>query len=320
MASTSAALLLRAPTGLSVSSPVSSLPSRKNASVGAPCLAFSAGSLLGSKIGLKQTATVPVRKSDGWAAGIKVQASATAQTTNELQRYSLKEDLVLAIKDAGGLKGLTEPKADASARIDVNEKILAVERLNPTPRPTTSPLFEGKWEFLFAGAQSPGLVAAKILLKRFPSELASLTSLLLFVDGENAKATGTLKLLNSVESNFTLTTKLAVEGPLKLKEEYVEGIFTTPTVPEGTVPVQIKGLVDQIAAAVERLPIQVKEVISGGVKVPLGNTFSRELLISYLDEDMLIVRDKSGIPDVLVRTEVPASEIAIPVVVPDYES
>ncbi|KAL2630540.1 hypothetical protein R1flu_015226 [Riccia fluitans] len=316
----SSTLLLGSSTGFVVSSPVSSLPSRKNASVGAPCLAFNAGGFLGKKIGLKGIAA-PVKKSEGWAAGVKAQASATTQTTKELERYSLKEDLILAIKDAGGLKGLTDRKADSSARIDVNEKILAVERMNPTPRPTTSPFFEGKWEFLFAGAKSPGLVAAKILLKRFPSELASLTSLVLTIfDGENAKATGTFKILNSVEGSFTLTTKLAVEGPLKLKEEYVEGVFTTPTVPEGSVPTQIKGLVDQISAAVERLPIQVREVISGGVKVPLGNTFSRELLISYLDEDMMIVRDKSGIPDVLVRTEVPATEISIPVVVPEYES
>ncbi|KAL2652165.1 hypothetical protein R1flu_020293 [Riccia fluitans] len=59
-----------------------------------------------------------------------------------------------------GIARPADPEADAKARIDVNEQIFALEHLNPTPRPTTSSLFDGSCEFHFAGATSPGLIAA----------------------------------------------------------------------------------------------------------------------------------------------------------------
>ncbi|BBN09821.1 hypothetical protein MPTK1_4g22980 [Marchantia polymorpha subsp. ruderalis] len=291
-----------------------------NACAGAPSVPTSIAFVSGAFAGQRVSQRVWNSRVTERVASVSVRASA-AESTKELERFSAKGDLLLSIKDAGGLKGLGDRKTDSSAKIDVNEKILVLERMNPTPRPTTSPFLEGLWEFQYAGARSPGLVAAKILLKRFPSALASLTSLTLTIlDGENAKATGTLKFFNSVESSFTLTTKLAVEGPVKLKEQYVEGLFAPPTVTEGNIPSQFKGIADQIASAVERLPSSVKEVINGGVKLPLTNTFSRELLISYLDEEVMVVRDKSGIPDVLVRIEAPATDMAPVVVVPEYVS
>lgn len=39
-----------------------------------------------------------------------------------------------------------------------------------------------------------------------------------------------------IESKFILSTKLSVEGPLRMKEEYVEGVLESPTVNEKTVP------------------------------------------------------------------------------------
>jgi hypothetical protein len=41
------------------------------------------------------------------------------------------------IEDAGGVEALTSGREDAAARINVSEKLLVLERLNPTPRPTT---------------------------------------------------------------------------------------------------------------------------------------------------------------------------------------
>ena len=45
--------------------------------------------------------------------------------------------LMLKIKDAGGLDALSRGEGNAAIKIDVSEKILALEKLNPTPRPTT---------------------------------------------------------------------------------------------------------------------------------------------------------------------------------------
>lgn len=65
-----------------------------------------------------------------------------------------------------------------------------------------------------------------------------------------------------------LSTKLTAEGPTRLKEEYVEGILSTPNVSD--VPSQLRGFYAQLVAVVERLPAVVKEIVSNGIKVPLS--------------------------------------------------
>lgn len=231
----------------------------------------------------------------------------------EMERVAAKEALLFAIKDAGGDNVLSPATANASARIDVNERIVSLERLNPTPRPTTSPLLEGLWQFKWIGAGSPGQIAARILLQRFPSAFVTLSELnILILDG-SAKATASLKVFNTIISSVTLTSKLSVEGPLRLKEEYVEGILSSPTVQEGSVPVQVQNAYEQFLNAIQRLPEAVKETISNGVKVSLAGTFERQLLISYLDDEILVARDGSGVPEVLVRVSGSATVDAQPV-------
>lgn len=219
----------------------------------------------------------------------------------EMERVAAKEALLLAIRDAGGDNVLTPATANASARIDVNERIVSLERLNPTPRPTTSPLLEGLWQFKWIGAGSPGQLAARTLLQRFPSAVATLLELSIYILDGSAKATASVKVFNSILSSVTLTSKLSVEGPLRLKEEYVEGFLSSPTVQEGSIPVQAQNAYEQFSNAIQRLPEAVKETISNGVKVSLAGTFERQLLISYLDEEILVARDEAGVPEVLAR-------------------
>lgn len=77
-----------------------------------------------------------------------------------------------------------------------------------------------------------------------------------------------------IESKFILSTKLTVEGPLRMKEEYVEGILETPKVIEETVPDQLKGAFDQAGNTIQQLPKPVRDAFSGGLKVPLSMKFS----------------------------------------------
>lgn len=219
----------------------------------------------------------------------------------EMERTAAKEALLLAIKDAGGENVLSAMTTSETARIDVNERIVSLERLNPTPRPTTSPLLEGLWQFKWIGARSPGQFAARVLLQRFPSAIATLSELnILILDG-SAKATASIKVFNTIASSVTLTSKLTVEGPLRLKEEYVEGLLSSPTIQEGAVPTQVQNAYEQLLNAIQRLPDVVKETFSNGVKIPLARTFERQLLISYLDDEILVVRDGLGVPEVLLR-------------------
>ncbi|KAJ4980211.1 hypothetical protein NE237_010991 [Protea cynaroides] len=235
---------------------------------------------------------------------------ASAAYAKAMERLSAKESLLLALNDSGGLEALFTGKTTDMQRIDVNERITSLERLNPTSRPTTSPFLEGRWNVEWLGTASPGLLAARSILEIFPSALANLLGLDVVIKEGVAKTTANIKLLNSVESKFILTTKLSVEGPLRMKNEYVEGVFETPTVREEAVPDQLQGVFGQAVSTLQQLPVPVRDVMSNGFRLPLSGTFERLFMISYLDEEILIIRDTTGVPDVFTRLEDPPSLLA----------
>ncbi|KAI4348776.1 hypothetical protein L6164_009456 [Bauhinia variegata] len=247
----------------------------------------------------------------------KVVQGAPAAYAKEMERLSAKESLLLAFKDAGGFEALVSGRTTDMHRIDVNERITGLERLNPTPRPTTSPFLEGRWNFEWFGSGSPGFFAVRFIFQNFPSSLANLSKLDLFIKDGNAKVTANTRLLSSIESKITLSTKLSVEGPLRMKEEYVEGILESPTVIEERVPEQLKGALGQAVNAVQSLPLPIRNAVASGLRVPLSGSFQRLFMISYLDDEILIIRDTAGMPEVLTRLDAfPYLEEAIP----EYES
>lgn len=241
----------------------------------------------------------------------------SASYAREMERLSAKESLLLAFKDAGGFEALVTGKTTSTQKIDVNERIVALERLNPTSRPTTSPFLEGQWNFEWFGSGSPGLLAARILFERFPPSLASLSKLDVVIKDGYANISASVKLLNSIESRFTLSTRLSIEGPLRVKEEYVEGIFESPKVNEESLPEQLKGALVQATNTIQQLPASIRDAVASGIKIPLGGTFDRMFLISYLDEEILIIRDTAGVPEVLTRLDPGPLPVVEPIV--EYE-
>lgn len=245
---------------------------------------------------------------------------ASANYAKEMERLSAKESLLLAFKDAGGFESLISGKTTETQRIDVSERVVGLERLNPTPRPTTSPFLEGLWNFEWFGAGNPGLLAARLLFERSPAALANLAGLdVLFKDGY-AKVTAKLKFLNSIEGKFLLTSKLSIEGPTRMKEEYVEGLIETPTIGEQTIPKQLKGAFGQATGTLRQLPAPIKDAFASGLKIPINGAFQRLIMISYLDEEILITRDSSGAPEVLSRLEGSPPADSEPAVITEYES
>ncbi|XP_062114017.1 probable plastid-lipid-associated protein 13, chloroplastic [Humulus lupulus] len=144
-----------------------------------------------------------------------------------------------------------------------------LERLNPTPRPTTSPFLEGQWSFEWFGSGSPGLFAAKFISERFPSNLANLSKMDMVIKDGYARVTTNMRVLNSIETKFTLSTKLIIDGPLRMREEYTGGVFETPKVIEETVLEQVKGALGQVANTIHHLPVPVRDAFTGGLRVPL---------------------------------------------------
>lgn len=73
-----------------------------------------------------------------------------------------------------------------------------------------------------------------------------------------------------ITGNFLLTTKLSVEGPTRLKEEYFEGIFETPSVSEESIPEQLKGPFEQAVGSLKQLPLPIRDALSNGLRIPLS--------------------------------------------------
>ncbi|KAL3327128.1 hypothetical protein AABB24_037695 [Solanum stoloniferum] len=241
---------------------------------------------------------------------------ASSPFVKEIERLSAKESLLLALKDAGGFEAVITGRTTDVQRADVNERIIALERLNPTPRPTTSPFLEGLWNFEWFGTSSPVFLATRLLFGRIPSTLANLSKLDLLIRNGYGTAIAHVKLLNTIENKFVLSSKFSVEGPLRMKEEYVEGIFETPKVDEDIVPEQLKGALDQAVNTLQQLPVPIIDTVSRGLKIPLGEAFQRLIIISYLDEEILIVRNTAGEPEVLTRLDL----VPDPEPLSDYES
>ncbi|KAF3774977.1 putative plastid-lipid-associated protein 13 [Nymphaea thermarum] len=225
--------------------------------------------------------------------------------------------ILFQFKDSGGLDALLSGKTTDVQRIDVNERITSLERLNPTPRPTTSPFLEGRWNFEWFGAGTPGLFAARILLERFPSPVAKLLGLDVLIKESYAKSTASLQLFNSIETKFIITTKLAVEGPLRMSEEYTEGVIERPFIREEALPEQLKGAYEQAVGALQQLPLPIRDFMSDGLKVPLGEML--EILSNHVLLDYDIIRNTAGVPDVLSRLEADSGSASVDST-PEYES
>lgn len=76
-----------------------------------------------------------------------------------------------------------------------------------------------------------------------------------------------------VESKFVVSTQLSVEGPLRMKEEYVEGVLELPKVDEESIPEQLRGAFGQAVSTVQQLPGSIRDAVASGLKVPLSKHF-----------------------------------------------
>jgi hypothetical protein len=187
---------------------------------------------------------------------------------------------------SGGLGG---PKPDKAA---IGEILLALEAQNPTPSPATSALLNGKWKVLYATGASPGLKALTLLLKgvkqapKSPSgaELIDVQDTFVTIQAEQPRVeAATAVRVLSFENTAKLLCRLEPESAVRLLETYdayeSEGSLSLPKLPFSSGPLQYK----------------------------------RSILATYLDEEVLVLRDAAGRPDVLMRCdEVAPAEPAEP--------
>lgn len=119
--------------------------------------------------------------------------------------------------------------------------------------------------FLYAGGYSP-LSFGVALARSLPESLVAVSGTKLSIRRQQPRveATGEVKLGPLGSSKVTVTCNLEAESDVRLKETYTS--------------VNIAG--------------------GGKTDFPEMLQYSRQLFICYLDEDILVVRDETGVPEV----------------------
>lgn len=175
-------------------------------------------------------------------------------------------------------------------RAEINELLLKLEAMNPTTsKPAYSPLLNGLWKlkysggyvsegalpspsrqvalFLYSGGYSPGMFALS-LAESIPNDLVSIGELEIEICENQPRVQASLKIKSPlVNSSIKVNTRLETKSDYRLRETY-----------------------------------ESVEAMGQRVEVPKPLQYSRDLFITYLDEDLLVVRDGSGIPECLVRS------------------
>lgn len=174
----------------------------------------------------------------------------------------------------------------------INEALYKLEADNPTKDPTMSALLNGVWElryaggysaewafpsptrqialFLYSGGYSPGLFALS-LAQKLPTSLIEVGDLEIAISRDQPRVEASVKVkagMGSSESAVVVKARLEVESDIRLRETY-----------------------------------ESATVLNQNVNLPTLLQYSRDIYVTYLDEDLLIVRDASGVPEILIRKE-----------------
>lgn len=195
-----------------------------------------------------------------------------------------------------GTGGFKDDGISNEMRSAINEALYKLEAINPTKTsPALSPLLNGVWElryyggyvtegslslsptrqlalFLYSGGYSPGLFGLYLA-----SQIPSSNPIVSFGDVEivisriqpRVESTVPVTFVGGAESSIKITASLEPVSGMRLKEKYESvNVFGTTN-----------------------------------VQLPTILQYSRDLFVTYVDEDIMIVRDGSGIPEVLIRKE-----------------
>ena len=181
-------------------------------------------------------------------------------------------------------------QVSSETRAAINEALYKLEALNPTKEPTVSPLLNGVWSlryvggyapdwalpsptrdlalFLYSGGYSPGIFALSVA-QRIPAAVIDVGNLEIAISRSQPRveASVDVKVLGQ-ESAVKVFARLEVESDVRLRETY------------------------ESASALSR-----------EIPIPQMLQYSRDMYVTYLDEDLLVIRDGTGVPEVLTRKE-----------------
>lgn len=176
---------------------------------------------------------------------------------------------------------------DTEKRSKINEALLQLEVLNPTPNPTMSPLLNGVWELKYVG----GYVTEWSL----PSPTRELA--LFLYSGGYSPGVFALNLAQQIPFVETGTLEIAISRDQPRVEASIDVKVFGVSMP----PVQVRTRLEPQTGTRLKETYESATVMDRMVEIPTQLQYSRELYVTFVDEELLVVRDGSGIPEVLVR-------------------
>lgn len=208
----------------------------------------------------------------------------------ESDEYTPNESESIALSIMDDLPSSLSGDIDSDIRARINENLIKLEMLNPSKTPAMDPLLNGIWNlkysggyspdgalpsptrqlalFLYSGGYSPGTFALT-LANQLPESVVDVGDLEISISREQPRieAKVEVKFLGGNSNEIVLNAMMDVLSDVRIKETY-----------------------EKFAKFFER-----------EVAIPDALQYSRELYVTYLDDDLLVVRDASGIPEILVR-------------------
>jgi len=233
---------------------------------------------------------------------------------------SLKQSLRARLAGGAGFKGSQQGGEGA---LGTAEMVLALEALNPTEAPAESDVLAGEWEFLSATAMSPGLVALRSALSAAAGVKGALNMEKFTIKispnagagrkSYTALAEAKFRLLDQATAGVRLETDLSVVSGRRLSENYLKATVMPPA------PLPGKGLLN--TDAFSAMPDALRQAVASAEEAlakPLDldlqvlgvDNTRRQMFVTYVDADFLVVRDERGGADVLQRAAEPSLDPA----------
>mmetsp|Transcript_2735 Transcript_2735/g.3689 ORF Transcript_2735/g.3689 Transcript_2735/m.3689 type:complete len:303 (-) Transcript_2735:102-1010(-) len=249
------------------------------------------------KIGSTTTTTIfsepSDTSSDDWDDEIVDIDMDEDEMMNEVPPMSPQDDVKLSnLMDLMPASATAEVSSETRAAI--NEALYQLEKLNPTKETTVSPLINGVWDlkyaggystegalasptrqlalFLYSGGYSPGLFVLSTLQRLLPGGVVELQNMEVSITRSQPRVEASVQFRignGSFTGTAKVVSRLETMTTVRMKETYESASF------QGNSPIEIPSLLQ----------------------------YSRDIYVTYVDEDILIVRDDSGVPEVLVRKE-----------------
>lgn len=157
-------------------------------------------------------------------------------------------------------------------RSEVNEYVLALEKINPTEDPAYSSLLNGVWEVVSCGFGDPALLGFQAIKAASKFGVVDASDIELTISSLQPRVTAVSTIsAGPAKLEVAVTTDLEILNGSKIKENYV-------------------------SAKVSSLDLPISQLTS----------LSRELIITYLDQELCISRDQFGSPEILRRKGSPS--------------